>query len=54
MAKKQCGSKPTRSRGPKTVPVKPHRRSKPGKDCYGPGKPGPKTVPVKPHKRSTP
>jgi hypothetical protein len=30
----------------KTVPVKPHKRSKPA-----PG-PGPKIVPVKPHKRT--
>jgi hypothetical protein len=51
MAKK-CGGKA--GRGPKTVPVKPHRRSKPGDHCHGPGKPGPKTVPVKPHKRSKP
>ena len=38
----------------KTVPVKPHKRSKPSVLGYpGPGKkPGPKTVPVKPHKRS--
>lgn len=51
MAKK-CGGKP--GHGPKSVPVKPHRRSKPGDHCHGPGKPGPKTVPVKPHKRSKP
>ena len=52
MGKKHCGG-PTKP-GPKTVPVKPHKRSKPGNDCHGPGKPGPKTVPVKRHKRSTP
>lgn len=49
---KHCGGKP--GHGPKSVPVKGHRRSKPGPNCHGPGKPGPKTVPVKPHKRSTP
>ena len=52
MAKKHCGG-PTRS-DPKTVSVKPHKRSTPGDDCHGPGKPGPKTVTVKPHKRSKP
>jgi len=49
---KHCGGK--KGRGPRTVPVKPHRRSKPGDRCYGPGKPGPKTVRVKPHRRSKP
>ena len=41
---------------PKTVPVKPYRRSTPRKPAWpGPGdKPGPKTVPVKPHRRSEP
>ncbi len=40
----------------KSVPVKPHRRSKPSTPAYpGPGKkPGPKTVPVRPYKRSNP
>jgi hypothetical protein len=40
----------------KTVPVAPHRRSKPSSPAYpGPGKkPGPKTVPVDPHRRSRP
>lgn len=52
MASKKCGGK-TRP-GPKTVPVSPHKRTKPGKDCHGPGKPGPKTVTVKRHKRSKP
>lgn len=53
MAKKHnCGGE-TRP-GPKTVPVRPHVRSKPGPSCYGPGKPGPKTVSVKRHRRSTP
>lgn len=52
MAKKHCGGKP--ATGPKTVPVKPHKRSTPGKTCHGPGKPGPKSVPVRPHKRSKP
>ncbi len=44
------------SKGPKTVPVKPHKRSKPSTPAYpGPGrKPGPKPVPVKPYKRSKP
>ena len=42
----------------KTVPVKPHRRSKPtpappGKKRTYP-KRGPKTVPVKPHRRKPP
>lgn len=41
----------------KTVPVKPHRRTKPStpapkKPNYP--KPGPKTVPVKPHRRKPP
>ena len=49
---KGCGGS-TRP-GPKSVPVKGHRRSTPGPFCYGDGKPGPKTVPVKPHKRSKP
>ena len=35
MAKKHCGGK--RSRGPKTVSVQPHQRSKPGKHCFGSG-----------------
>jgi hypothetical protein len=39
---------------PKTVPVKPHRRSKPSSPAKPSPKPGPKTVPVKPHKRTTP
>lgn len=33
MANKHCGGK--RSPGPKTVPVQPHQRSKPGKHCFG-------------------
>jgi len=41
----------------KTVPVTPHRRSKPSpvprKNPNAP-KPGPKTVPVKPHRRTPP
>ena len=41
----------------KTVPVKPHKRSKPSptprKNPNAP-KPGPKTVPVDPHRRSKP
>ncbi len=52
MGNKHCGGKP--SSGPKTVPVKPYKRSTPGDGCYGPGKPGPKTVTVKPHRRSKP
>lgn len=52
MSKKHCGG-PKKS-GPKTVPVKPHKRSTPGDHCHGPGKPGPKTVTVTPHKRSKP
>ncbi len=41
---------------PKTIPVKPHERSKPSNPAYpGPGnKPGPKTVPVDPYKRNPP
>lgn len=41
---------------PKTVPVKPHKRSTPKTPAWqGPGnKPGPKPVKVDPHKRSTP
>jgi hypothetical protein len=54
MAKNHCGGGSRSRSGPKTVPVKPHRRSTPGKGCYGPGKPGPKTVAVKPHRRSKP
>lgn len=40
----------------KTVPVKPHRRSKPSPAPRKPKypKPGPKTVPVKPHRRRKP
>jgi hypothetical protein len=49
---KHCGGKS--GRGPKTVAVKRHSRSKPGPVCYGPGKPGPKTVSVRQHKRSKP
>lgn len=41
----------------KTVPIKPHRRSKPSPnprvDPSKP-KPGPKTVPIKPHRRKPP
>ncbi len=42
--------------GPKTVPVRKHKRSTPKEPPFkGPGKkPGLKTVPVKPHKRSEP
>jgi hypothetical protein len=41
----------------RTVPVKPHKRSRPSPEkdpnpSYP--KPGPKTVPVKPHRRSNP
>ncbi len=41
---------------PKTVPVRPHRRSTPRTPAWpGPGdKPGPKPVPVQPHKRTPP
>ena len=45
--------------GPKTVPVKPYRRSPPSAnpppepERHYP-KPGPKTVPVEPYKRSPP
>lgn len=41
---------------PKTVSVKPHKRSTPRTPAWpGPGgKPGPKPVLVKPHKRSQP
>ena len=35
MARKHCGGK--KSPGPKTVPVQPYRRPKPGDTCYGPG-----------------
>lgn len=49
---KHCGGKS--GRGPKTVPVGRHHRSKPGPTCHGPGKPGPKTVKVNPHRRSKP
>jgi len=38
----------------KTVPVKPHRRSKPSLTPRKSPKPGPKTVPVKPHRRTPP
>lgn len=38
----------------KTVPVKPHKRSKPSSPPKESPKPGPKTVPVNPHKRSKP
>ena len=41
----------------KTVPVRPHRRSKPSptpRPDPGKPKPGPKTVPVKPHRRKPP
>jgi hypothetical protein len=40
----------------KTIPVKPHDRSKPGSPPYkGPGnKPGPKPVHVEPYKRNPP
>lgn len=49
---KHCGSNRARSRGPKTISVRTHRRSTPGTRCYGPGKPGPKTVRVRAHRRS--
>lgn len=52
MMAKNCGG--NAGRGPKTVAVGGHRRSKPGPNCHGPGKPGPKTVKVGPHRRSKP
>src|SRR5699024_6279665 len=44
------------TRKPRTVPVRPHRRSTPSTPAHpGPGKkPGPKTVPVPEHKRTPP
>ena len=53
MAKKHCGGS-KQGGGSKSVSVKRHRRSTPGKTCHGPGKPGPKSVTVKRHRRSKP
>lgn len=63
LPKTRAGRKPPESGKPESEErlnrrwrqrVSGYKRSTPGPNCHGPGKPGPKTVRVKSHRRSTP